>query len=64
MIKLLHKIWRKTFLKSLCQMLWWGFWWYSAWQRSVDAVNLAAGDSRAWIRAGDAIRAYGRADNN
>jgi hypothetical protein len=27
-------------------------------------VRFATGDSRAWIRAGDLIRAHGRADND
>jgi hypothetical protein len=31
-------------------------------QKIAGALNLAAGDSRAWIRVGAAIRAWWRAD--
>jgi hypothetical protein len=35
MIKSLHKNWRKSSLKLLCQMLWWRSLWYSTYKRSL-----------------------------
>jgi hypothetical protein len=43
----------------LCQVLWMAFWWYSRLTKILSTLHLAAGDPRARIRAGDAIRAVG-----
>jgi hypothetical protein len=42
----------------------WSFPLYNRLKKIPSAVNLAAGDPRAWIRVGDAIRAHGCADND